>query len=296
MRRLRRPRSGQLSFFGTGGADGQDTPPPRFPNVEPWSEMQLLQAEKETLGFFVSSHPLVRPGRELASLSTPQGVHLTGLGDFAEGAEVTIGCMISKVRPTVTKTGRSAGKKMAMLTIEDLTGKCDAVVFSDAYARLAEWVRPEEIVFLQGTVDCRRERPSLVVDELIPIDRALEKLTGRMVLRLAPGADPREALERLRDVLARHRGACPTSIELRCLSRADARVTVRPDKAWCVAPSRELIRELTDAFGEEAVVLCPKAANGNHRRFLPRKQRTRQADMFRRAPAAAASPAVTRFD
>ena len=44
--------------------------------------------------------------------------------------------MIAAVRPTVTKNGRSAGKKMAMLTVEDLTGKCDAVVFSETYEQL----------------------------------------------------------------------------------------------------------------------------------------------------------------
>jgi len=289
-------RSGQLSFFGAGGADGRDTPPPRFPDVEPWSEMKMLQAEKETLGFFVSSHPLVHHGRELANLSTPQGVNLSGLGDFAEGVEVTVGCMISEVRPTVTKTGRSAGKKMAMLTVEDLTGNCDAVIFSEAYARFGEWVRQGEILFVHGTVDRRRERPSLVVDELIPIDQALEKLTGRMVFRLGPGPDPRETLERLRGILARHRGTCPTWIELRCLSRPDARVTVRPDKAWCVAPSRELLRELSDSFDEETIRLFPKALNGTNRRFFQRKQAARQAKMFRGAPAGAASAAVTRFD
>ena len=176
-------RTGQMSFFDSGSMAAA-APPVRFPDVEPWSEAQLLAAEKETLGFYITSHPLVRYGRELTSLSTPHGTSLSNLEGMADGTRLTVGCMIAGIRPTVTKTGKSAGKKMAMLTLEDLTGKADAVVFSDAYERLGERIGLEAMVFVAGTVDRRRERPNIIVDEIIPIDQALEQLTSGIGLRL----------------------------------------------------------------------------------------------------------------
>ncbi|GAH64520.1 unnamed protein product, partial [marine sediment metagenome] len=135
-------RTGQLSFFGAFGGSGDEKQAPRFPDVEPLSEAQLLQAEKEALGFYVSSHPLVKYGRELQSLGSAT---CAGLADLAERTPVTLGCMISSVRPRVTKSGRSAGRKMAILTIEDLTASAECVVFAEAYERLGELLAAEAI-------------------------------------------------------------------------------------------------------------------------------------------------------
>jgi len=291
-------RSGQLSFFGADS--GQETPPPQFPNVEPWSESQLLTAEKETLGFYVSSHPLVEHGRELASLSLPEGVNLSKLGDFSDGTPVTIGCMIAEVRPRVTRSGRSAGKKMAMLTVEDLTGNCDAVAFSEAFEQYGALLQPEAIVFLRGSVDRRRERPSILVDEVIPIDRAIEAVTGRVLCRLPATVELADLLTALGDVLARHRGTCPVYIELTPLSRAEARVTVQPDSQWFVTPCRDLVEALVGVLGEESNLLLkpkPQTGNGNGGRFYRGRNGALQRRMFSgtgsRRPASAA---VTRFN
>ena len=262
-------KSGQLSFFGAESLPGGQIPPPQFPLVEPWSESQLLAAEKETLGFYVSSHPLVEHGRELAALSLPEGINLSKMAGCGEGLSVTIGCMIADVRQTVTKTGRSAGKKMAMLTVEDLTGKCDAVVFSEGYEKFQEHVKPESIVLLRGSVDRRRERPSIIVDEVVPIDQAIEEMTGKLVVRLA-GEGLADSLAKLKDVLSRHRGSCKVFVEVAAESRPQLRVTVRPDPQWCVQPSRELLTALGALVGQEGVALRAKPASpaGNGRRFF----------------------------
>ena len=71
-----------------------------------------------------------------------------------------------------------------MLTVEDLTGKCDAVMFSDAYEQYGPLLVENRIVFLSGRVDRRRERANIVIDEVIPIDKAIEELAGAVLLRL----------------------------------------------------------------------------------------------------------------
>ncbi|MHC4982648.1 MAG: DNA polymerase III subunit alpha [Planctomycetota bacterium] len=251
-------RSGQMGLFAE-----DDRPAPRFPKVEPWSEAQLLAAEKETLGFFVSSHPLVRYGRELTSLSSPQGVSLANLGEWADQTPVTVGCMIASVRRTVTRTRQ---QRMAVMTVEDLTGKAGAVVFPRAYEKLGGLLEPEKIVFLLGNIDRSRQRPQIIVEEVIAMDEAIGRLTAAVLVRLPAAADHTEQLSRLRAIIADHSGNCPTYIELTPSTRADVRTTIRAEKRWSIQPSRELAEQLSEAFGQENVAFYPRRINGNNNR------------------------------
>ena len=257
-------KSGQMNFFAEMG--GQDDPPPsQFPDVEPLSESQLLTAEKETLGFYITSHPLVHYGRELDALSSPKGADLRRLEEYGESTPITIGCMIASVRPTFT---RKKNQKMAMLTVEDLTGKCDAVVFPKTYESVAELLVPDRMVFLTGSIDRRRDRPNIIVEQIFPIDEAIEQLTAQIKVRLNSASDKK--LQEICDTLNRHSGNCPVLLELTPSSRSDVRVTLRPEGRWFVTPSRQLINELEELLDQENLVLTPKKnGNGNskNRRF-----------------------------
>ncbi len=283
-------KSGQMSFFGDGGAlGGGENERPRFPDVEPWSESQVLAAEKDTLGFYITSHPLVKYGRELSSLSQPGGFSLATADQLADGASVTVGCMISQVRPTFTK---KANKKMAMLTVEDTSGKCDAVVFPRAYEEYGHLVEAEAIVFLRGSVDRRRERPSILVDEIIPISEALEKLSGLLVLRLPPVSDG-GMLGKLRDVLAGQKGNCPVLLELCPSCRPDVRAKIRAGSEWGIKPSRALADSLEEVLGDQKhFMFCPRpmqsATNGRRRNW--------NSNRSARGQVGVASEAVTRFN
>ncbi|MFP4354381.1 MAG: DNA polymerase III subunit alpha [Phycisphaerae bacterium] len=290
----REKKSGQMSFFGGGGLLGEteaDKPPVRFPDVEPWSETELLQAEKETLGFYITSHPLVKFAREIESLSQPSGVNLSRLESFNDGVKVAIGCMIQQVRHTFTK---KAGKKMAMLTVEDLTGKADAVVFPRTFETVADLLVPEAIVFLVGTIDKQRERPNILVDEVIPVDEGIRRFTGRVVIRLdADHVADDSLLGQLQLLLRKHSGNCPLDVQLRPAGRPDVIATIHPENDWSVSTERALLGELTDLLGDQkhlhlvARKLPQDNGNGRHR--------------FRRDSGAAgqngvASEAVTRFN
>ena len=123
--------------------------------------------------------------------------------------------------------------------------------------------------------DRRRERANIIVNDIIPIDRAIEELTGKIRLRLGPDAGE-ELLDQLKAVLAEHRGPCPVQIELRPKTQPDVQVTVRLGEQWRVAPSRKLVTALVELLGDQKnLVLSPKPAettNGNGKRFFRRPQ------------------------
>ena len=72
------------------------------------------------------------------------------LKDVAEGKEVVVGGLLSSVRITVVRNGRSAGKKMAILSLQDRIGNIDCVIFSDAYQRCAHLLQQDSVVLVVG--------------------------------------------------------------------------------------------------------------------------------------------------
>jgi DNA polymerase-3 subunit alpha len=195
------------------------------------------------------------------------------------------------VRTTLVKNGRSAGRKMAMLTLEDVTGKCDAVVFSDVYEQSAELLVADAMLFVDGTVDRSRDRMSIKVDRVIPIEGAIEQLTAKVVLRLPPEETSPVLLEELRELLARHAGGVPVSLDVRPLCRPDAMVRLQVDSKWSVRPSQKLLDELTALLGDRGgPTLLRKALQVDR----PTKGfRRRRPEAAAKGPA---SEAVTRFN
>lgn len=290
-------KSGQMSFFGEGGfAPAAEAQGPQFPNVPAWSETELLAAEKETLGFYVSSHPLVRYGRELESLSAPIGVSIAKLEQeperYSHDSRVRVGCTIASVRSTFT---RKDNRKMAMLTLEDLTGKCDAVVFPGTYETCAELLHADAMVFITGAVDRSRERANIRVDEVKPIDEALASFTAEVHIELPAGAT-KELTSSLAETLAAHRGPCAVFVKVLPAHRADVTAMIRVGAHLNVKPSRELMTALETLLGgQEFLRLAPKpvAPPADQGRWRGQNQRPRLIPHQQTAPA---SEAVTRFD
>ena len=172
---------GQLNMFGASAAGPARALPDALPDVEELHDAELLKFEKELLGFYISSHPLTEHQGALQNFSTASTKEALVC---SEGTEVTIGGMINRVKKSVTKNGRSAGMSMAMITLEDLEGQIDGVLFAETYAdvlkKYPDAISPERIVFLRGKIDRRRETPSIIVADAIPVEDAIaaDDVTG----------------------------------------------------------------------------------------------------------------------
>ncbi|MEM8931550.1 MAG: DNA polymerase III subunit alpha [Acidobacteriota bacterium] len=164
--------SGQSNLFGLLAADETvETAAPTLPDVPPWDPLDQLKEEKGVLGFYVSSHPLDQHLVALERFSNARGMDLAQLAD---GSQVAIGGLITSVRRITIQRGRSAGKPMAVLGFEDKTGPIDAVVFSESYAKYQSRLEEDRIVFLIGKLQQREGGPSVLVDRVVPIDKADE--------------------------------------------------------------------------------------------------------------------------
>ena len=164
-----------------GPDSAQSDDEPQLPGVTPWDRRHQLAEEKSVLGFYVSAHPL---DAHRDTLDCFANIDVKSVRSLRADVEVVIGGMFTRVRQTLVKNGRSAGQKMAMITLEDRTGSIDGVVFSDTYARFAHLIQPDAMVFIKGQVDRRREEPSIRIDNVIPIEEAAGELATGVKITL----------------------------------------------------------------------------------------------------------------
>jgi DNA polymerase-3 subunit alpha len=210
----------------------------------------MLAHAKATLGFYVTRHPLSSHEKTLRKYATATTADLER---YADNAEVTLGGIISKMRTVVTKSGRNAGAKMGIVTLEDLCGQVEVIVFPKDLERYRAQLGLESVVFFRGRVDRKREEPSLRVSEVIPLEQADELLSTRVVLKVnCVGADA-SLLERVRTELSRFPGDRPVFLEL--CTPGDLKVTIRANGRSGVKPSSAFQEALEGVLGPDHVVI-----------------------------------------
>ena len=174
--------AGQGALFGAPEPAENQTAAAAVPLVkaEAWSESETLRQEKDTLGFYVSSHPLEQ-WRDWSGVFAQ--LRMADLADVPQDKRVIVAALVQSVRAIVVRNGRSAGQKMGIVTLEDLTGTADAVMFADCYAKFGHLFESDDPKFVMGRMDHSRGSPQIIVDRMVPIEgQPLEK--GRLHLTL----------------------------------------------------------------------------------------------------------------
>jgi DNA polymerase-3 subunit alpha len=190
---------------------------PSLPDVKPFEPREMLRQEKAVLGFYVSSHPLDEWKADVARFSNAS---ITDAHTLRADTACTVGGMLSSVRVTAVKNGRSAGQKMAMITLEDHAGTMDGVIFSKSFAEHQHLLEPDKIVLLEGKIDRRREEPNLIIEKVIPIEEAPVRKTETVRVLLKDKDDsgpPREfngELSALRNVMRQSPGSAKVLFEV----------------------------------------------------------------------------------
>jgi DNA polymerase-3 subunit alpha len=252
---------GQMQLFGEGDPEVEKRVPASMPDVPEWSESQMLMGERETLGVYMSSHPLARHEPFVRLFSTMNADEAAGAED---ATPIFIGGIIEGLRTSVTRSGRSAGKKMARFVLEDLSGSIACVMFAEDFERDGDLLQTGRLLFLRGYVSHRTGQPSLRVAELFPFDHVRRRFTESLVLSLDREAATEAALEQVRDLLRRHRGKSHVYLEI---PDDDGRtVVLEAGDDLKVRVDEELCAELERLLGEHAVRLHPKADRVQTRR------------------------------
>ncbi len=148
---------GQLTMFGSSTGVQQRLELPAAEQAI--SRRQQLGWEKELLGLYVSDHPLTPMMEDLTQVVS----HFSAeLNEVEQGQNIVVAGMVTHVRPYRTRTG----KEMGFVSLEDLQGTIELVVFSRVWAAAAGWLAPDKVVLVKGRVDRDRGDPKVLVDEI----------------------------------------------------------------------------------------------------------------------------------
>jgi len=238
-------QSGQMNFFGQTSKSDYSKDHRRLPKIEPWPEPEMLANEKEVLGFYITSNPLSHCAEKINLYSS---LNCSELTQARQDQEVVIGGMIAKKRQLVTRKGRNAGSKMAVLTLEDLQGRVEVVMFPDVLSRFGHLAVEDKVVFVKGRVDFGRETPNILAEELIALENVTERLAAQVRIRLDAAEVTEEKIASIKSICQQHRGKSPVLV---AVQTGQGRVYAAVDKSLAVNPNPGFCRQMRQLVGRE---------------------------------------------
>jgi DNA polymerase III subunit alpha len=235
---------GQDSLFG--GLDG-DSPDAGFgisvavPDIDEWDKTTLLGHEREMLGLYVSDHPLL--GLEhLLSNGTDCSIGQLMLDEERpDGTVLTICGLVTSVQRKITKRGDN----WALVTLEDLDGAIDVLLFPSAYQLASTYLTEDAIITVKGRLSRSKDQPEIQAIEVTVPDLS-EGPAGPVVINLPSTRCTPPVVGQLKDVLGTHPGM--TEVQLRLMAR-NATTVMRLDDRLRVTPSPALFADLKHLLG-----------------------------------------------
>jgi DNA polymerase-3 subunit alpha len=243
-KRQRDREDGQTSLFDDMEDAVQPMLRPRGPVLPEWEESQLLACEKEVVGFYITGHPLARSARQLRLYTT---ANTQTLGEFRDGEKVSLGGMVFKTRLQTTRKG----DRMAFVTLEDVLGQVEAIVFPEVYKEYSTTLETDQPVLVRGIVDWDEDSAKIIADRIVLLAEASGRLTPQVHICVQTFGLTRDLLSQLRSILEASPGA--SSVYLHLLFPDAHEVVLLPDERFQVVPSEALVHDIETLFGREVV-------------------------------------------
>ncbi|MCC6134788.1 MAG: DNA polymerase III subunit alpha [Candidatus Contendobacter sp.] len=253
----RNDAAGQNDLFGLAAA-AEKTPAQPLPvaKTPDWSEEERLRGEKETLGIYLTGHPITRVAEELAALHVTRLGNLAGNGNgsLRRGNDRTV--LIAGLVVSVRTRNANRGGRMAFVTLDDGSGRIEIRLFPEVYERHRLIIVEDAILVTQGGLgwDEFNQTTRLNVERVLALDEARAEYAHRLLLRVDAAQCTDGILRQLAKVLTEYRadGRCPVWVEYR---GGGARVELALGSPWRVRPGEALLKRLRELAGPDRVRL-----------------------------------------
>ena len=243
--------TGQMTLFDLMGEEDKREYEIQLPKVGESDKEQLLAFEQEVLGIYVSGHPLEKYEALWKHVITNVTSDFaldeeTGHSKVMDGNRAVIGGILTDKRVKYTKTN----KTMAYLTVEDLVGTVEVVVFPKDYEKNLQYLNVDDRVFIRGRVSSEDDQSSkLICEKIFRFDEVPQELW----IQFATISDYRAREKQLFDLLRNSDGKDYVVIYVR-----DGRSVRRLGDNWTVRADESLLGALSEAFGADNVRLTQK--------------------------------------
>ena len=229
---------GQNDMFGSELAGGEVEP--RFEAGAEWSEAERLAGEKETLGLYLTGHPITRFEAELGKITSARLAEVRP----SEGQTRTIAGMLTRLRTVSTRNGR-----MAIATLDDRTARIDVRIYAELYSKCRERLVKDRLLVVEGEVadDEFTGGCSMTASAVHDLEATRARRANHILIELDGDAVDEGVARRLREAIESYQaGHTRILIDYR---RRDARARIPLGDEWSVRPADELIARLGDVAG-----------------------------------------------
>ena len=237
-------KSGQGNLFDMMGTADAAESSENLPECPPWPESELLAAERELLGMYMTGHPLTQHAWLLNhyALCTVQRI-----AELKDNDLTRVGGIATLITRKVSKEKRN----FAILQLEDMEGSIEVLVFTEALEKYGGALVQDSAIMVCGAVSRRNDRLSLRANEIYPLKEAPRLFTRRISLHMQASHLQDDRLERIRELLRTNPGDTPTVI---CVEFPDGqKVFVEAERAYNVLVNEPLVRKLEQELGERSV-------------------------------------------
>lgn len=238
---------GQVDMFGVLTEEIDDVKK-AFANVPHWPDKVWLEGERETLGLYLTGHPINQYSGELRRYTSGR---LCDLHPTSRDTVTTAAGLVIAARSMVTKRGN----KMGIFTLDDRSGRLDVTLFSEALEKYEELMQKDRILVVSGQVSFDDFSGGLKMSarELLDINDARERFARAIRISLDEQQIDDRFFPRLCEILEPARaGVCPVQVNYR---RPGSRVRLTLGTEWRVTPTDQLIDDLRVLLGRERVEL-----------------------------------------
>ncbi|MGY5539955.1 DNA polymerase III subunit alpha [Vibrio brasiliensis] len=243
----------QAEAFGQSDLFGVLTEAPeevehKYIKVEPWPEKVWLEGERDTLGLYLTGHPINAYSKELGKYTS---CRLKDATPTRRDQSVTLAGLVIAARVMTTKRGTRIG----LMTLDDRSGRMEVMLFSDALDRYAELLEKDKILVVSGQVSFDDFNGGLKMSarEVMDLGTAREKYARGLSVSIDESQINDRFFERFSQILEPHRaGSVPVHVYYQ---RSDARARLTLGTEWRVTPSDALLDDLKQLLGKGQVEL-----------------------------------------
>ena len=233
---------GQSSMFGML-EERAERQPETIARLPEWPQHELLAAEKELLGFYVTGHPLTPFAPLLKKFALTD---TAGLAALPNKSLTRIGGLIAAIQQGVSK---KSNKPYAMVTLEDLEGTVQILCMNENYDNNRELLKLNQAILVVAEVNQGEDKPKLFPQEMMLLEDAPKKYTKQVHFRLHTAHLTSLDMPAVRDLAAAHAGRCPLFL---CFLRPTGEaIFIETHEKYCVQPSLKLEKAAAEIFGDD---------------------------------------------